>query len=182
MLFLFLGLCPFVWFWWSVSQIQSSGASFLPRRRRLRPRLRLPAHRELRVEAVIICWGKWYGSCVPILLTMGDEPDSYVRYQLGATLGNCGDPQAIPVLLKLLHESDTAIESSAAQEMGKFKRFDGVPVMINLVRNPPSSKSIGVGNVTMVLKELTGQDFEENRGAWRDWWEATGRAQYGDKP
>jgi hypothetical protein len=133
---------------------------------------------ELRANTVLICSNKWYGSCVPILLTMGNDPDPLVRRYLGAALGASGNPQAIPVLLKLLHDSDPDpyIKIWAAEGLGKFKRMDGVPVMIALLRNPKVRGD--EGNVMETLKSLTGQDLSDNRNTYLDWWEKTGRAEY----
>jgi hypothetical protein len=133
---------------------------------------------ELRANTVLICSNKWYGSCVPILLTMGNDPDPLVRRYLGAALGASGNPQAIPVLLKLLHDSDPDpyIKIWAAEGLGKFKRMDGVPVMIALLRDPKVRGD--EGNVMQTLKDLTSQDFSDNRNAYLDWWEKTGRGEY----
>jgi HEAT repeat protein len=133
---------------------------------------------ELRANTVLICSNKWYGSCVPILLTMGNDADPLVRRYLGAALGACGDKQAIPVLLKLLHDSDPDpfIKIWAAEGLGKFKEMEGVPVMIDLLRDPKLRGD--EGNVMQTLKDLTGKDFSDNRNTYLDWWEKTGRAEY----
>jgi hypothetical protein len=133
---------------------------------------------ELRANTVLICSNKWYGSCVPILLTMGNDPDPLVRRYLSAALGASGDPQAIPVLLKLLHDSDPDpfIKIWAADGLGKFKRMEGVPVMIALLRD--SKVRDDEGNVMETLKDLTGHDFNDNRKTYLDWWEKAGRAEY----
>ncbi len=133
---------------------------------------------ELRANTVLICSNKWYGSSVPILLTMGNDPDPLVRRYLGAALGACGDKQAIPVLLKLLHDSDPDpfIKIWAAEGLGKFKEMEGVPVMIDLLRNPKVRGD--EGNVMQTLKDLTGKDLSDNRNAYLEWWENAGRADY----
>jgi hypothetical protein len=133
---------------------------------------------ELRANTVLLCSNKWYGSCVPILLTMGNDPDPVVRRYLGAALGACGDKQAIPVLLKLLHDSDPDpfIKIWAAEGLGKFKCTDGVSVMIDLLRDPKVRGD--EGNVMQTLKDLTGKDFSDNRNAYLEWWEKSGRSQY----
>jgi HEAT repeat protein len=139
--------------------------------------LRDPDH-ELRANTVLLCSRKTYASCLPILLGMGDDSDPLVRRYLGAALGACGDQQAIPVLLKLLHGSgpDPYIKIWAAEGLGKFKRMEGVPVMIDLLSDPQQRKA--EGNVMEALKHLTGQDFNDNRNSYLDWWEKTGRAEY----
>jgi hypothetical protein len=133
---------------------------------------------ELRANTVLICSNKWYGSCVPILLTMDNDPNPLVRRYLGAALGTSGDTKAIPVLLRLLHDSDPDpyIKIWAAEGLGKFKRMDGVPVMIALLRDPKVRGD--EGNVMQTLKDLTSQDFSDNRNAYLDWWEKTGRGEY----
>jgi HEAT repeat protein len=134
---------------------------------------------ELRANAVLICSKKWYASCVPILLTMGDDPDPIVRRYLGAALGASGDQQAIPVLLKLLHDpdSDLLIKTWAAVGLGKFKHMEGVPVLIDLLHDPDASRY----GVIDILSQLTGQDFNDNSNTCLDWWAKTGRAQYGNQ-
>jgi hypothetical protein len=136
-----------------------------------------PDH-ELRANTVLLCSRKQYASCLPILLSMGDDPDLLVRRYLGAALGASGDQQAIPVLLKLLHDSDPDpyIKIWAAEGLGKFKRMEGVPVMIDLLRDPRHRKE--EGNVMETLKPLTDQDFNSNRNSYLDWWEKTGQAEY----
>jgi hypothetical protein len=133
---------------------------------------------ELRANTVWLCSEKSYGSCVPILLSMSNDPDLLVRRYLGAALGASGDPQAIPVLLKLLNDSDPDpyIKIFAAEGLGKFKRGEGVPVMIALLRDP---KTRGYeGNVMQTIRDLTGQNLNDNREAYLDWWRKAGQAEY----
>ena len=134
---------------------------------------------ELRANTVLICSNHWYAACVPILLTMETDIDPHVRRYLGAALGASGDPRAIPKLIELLHDydPDPYIKIWAAQGLGKFKRYEGVPVMMALLNDPKARDA--EGNVMDVLGELTGQNFGENRNAWLEWWEKTGKAQYG---
>ena len=139
-----------------------------------------PDH-ELRANIVLLCSEKWYSSCIPILLTMGNDPDSLVRRYLGAALGASGDKAAIPVLIKLLHDSDPDpfIKIWAAEGLGKFKRMDGVPVMIALLRNPKDKDD--QENIMATIEELTGKKFDGNRNACLQWWDKTGRSTY-NKP
>ena len=139
--------------------------------------LRDPDH-ELRANTVLLCSMKWYGSCIPILLTMDSDPDPLLRRYLGAALGASGDKQAIPVLIKLLHDSDPDpfIKIWAAEGLGKFKCMEGVAVMIELLRDPKIRGS--EGNIMQTLQKLTGKDFSDNRNAYLEWWDKSGRAAY----
>lgn len=132
---------------------------------------------ELRADAVLICVDRWYGTCVPILLKMETDLDTRVREYLGRALGVSGDPKAIPVLIQLLHDydPDPHIKIEAAKGLGKFKRYEGVPVMIGLLNDPKVEVK---DDVMDALTKLTGQKFD-NQNAWLDWWEKTGKAQYG---
>jgi hypothetical protein len=48
--------------------------------------------------------------------------------------------------------------------------------MIALLRDPKVRGD--EGNVMQTLKDLTSQDFSDNRNAYLDWWEKTGRGEY----
>ncbi len=134
---------------------------------------------ETRSGAVWLCSKRAYGSCTPVLLAMQNDADPLVRRYLCAALGTSGDRRAIPLLLKLLHDQDRVTRVWAAGALGKFKRLEGVPVLMDLLRDPKGRWN--EGNAMETLQTLTGKDFSDNHSAWLEWWNKTGRAEYGKR-
>jgi hypothetical protein len=133
--------------------------------------LRDPDH-NLSWEALSLCTEAPYPSCVPILLTMTDDPKPDTRMYVARALGLSGDKRAIPALLRLLHEArgDPEVTMEAAAALGNFKRTEGVPVLIGLL-NTPFSKD---HDVVSAINNLTGQKFQ-NKKECLAWWEKEGR-------
>ncbi len=136
---------------------------------------------RVRKSAVLICGGKNYESCVPILLKMGDDPDAEVRRELCLALVRSGSEQARPILQKLLREHDDSVfvRPAAAEALISLNRREGLEALMELLRDPQLQQYEAYA-VQEMLKKITSEKFD-NKAGWLDWWEQTGKTKEWEK-
>ncbi len=131
-----------------------------------------------RANAVLLCSRSPYTICTPLLPGMVADPNPLVRRYLGAALGATHDPQEIPPLRLLLHnvDPDPYIKIWAAQGLNALGDKEGVAALIQMLDDPAAQSA--KANVMAALQQVTGEGFEQNAPAWKQWWKDKGAAEY----
>lgn len=127
-----------------------------------------------RRNAVNLCRAHKYEERLKQLISMANDPDKWVRSNLGLALGEYGDVKAVPALKKLLYvDKEREVKVSAAAGLGKLGRNDGVPILIDMLQENSGWRFRR--RVAQTLAGITEQNFGVNYKKWHDWWEEEGK-------
>jgi hypothetical protein len=107
-------------------------------------------------------------SVVELLVKMLSDEAPAVRSTVASELGDIGDKRAAEPLVGLLKDEDWNVRRLSAEALGKLGDKRAVGPLIELLKH----EEWWVPRVAAhLLKELTGQDFDEDYAAWKSWYE-----------
>src|SRR5262249_12684819 len=97
--------------------------------------------------------------------------DQDVRVMALQALGQTTDKKHLPRLIEALDEKDWSTRLAALDAIENLHVKDGIPAIIARM-----SKEDGrmLSEFAATLFRLTGQSFDENAGAWDNWWKQAG--------
>jgi hypothetical protein len=125
---------------------------------------------------------------VPALIqTMEEHEDPDARASAAEALGKMGPEEGVvPALIQALDDVQIltdrrigppewwSVREAAAKALGEIgpEAVEAVPALIGVLSNKDESQSLSVSWATQdALRAITGQEFGEDAGRWRQWWE-----------
>lgn len=110
-------------------------------------------------------------AAVPALIEALKDEDSSVRKSAAEALGKIGSETsvAVPALIKALKDEDSSVGSAAAYSLQQIgpEASESVPALIEALGDEALNYW-----ATFALEAITGQDFGEDAGQWKKWWDA----------
>ncbi|MEA2062882.1 MAG: HEAT repeat domain-containing protein [Gemmatimonadota bacterium] len=111
----------------------------------------------------------------PVLAGELEGRDERVRLAAAAALASWKDSAALPALLELLKNGRLFVRNEAALALGELGDKSAVEPLIDAVADPRNAteregRDWARWGAVKSLVRLTGQDFGENTGQWRQWW------------
>jgi len=107
-----------------------------------------------------------------IIQALEGEEDWLVRSSAARALGwiEPDASEAVPPLIQALGDESEYVRSAAADTLGEFgsQARDAVPALIQALGDEYEGTRSSAGRA---LRDITGQDFGEDRDRWRQWWE-----------
>lgn len=94
------------------------------------------------------------------------DPDLNLRVGCVRALGMIADPSSMDVLLQALSDNIPAVRFNAADSLEKIGE-PAVSKLIDLIGRMGKRAPVAAADA---LKGITGQDFQDNAAAWRQWW------------